>query len=390
MLFRLLALLIFLPLTAFAAGWTDLASISSESPLAACALDATANYLNCGAGNPVIDASGHFGIGTTTTNHLLDVNGNIGIAASGYLNFGATDGSTGYGIRDNGGTIECKNSGGSWSACQGSGVASTNFAAGTVSSPGFYVTTDTNTGFYQAVADTLSITAGGSEVARFDNSAAATGVDYFDFAPGATGSPGVITESAVGSDTDINIAMMPKGAGAVGIGTTAPDTTDGYVLDVNGYMHAVELDATNVYAWTGLVNFGYDADVYSSSGSGSNIPLGIGAVAVNTSGATGTGSFYFFQPQNDLSYAEAYIGAIKPASGSSAPIVLGQATGSSSYQERMRIDTSGQVGIGTDTPLANMDVNGTLKVADGGQTCDDSHKGLIRYNAGTGKLQICH
>ncbi len=43
-------------------------------------------------------------------NHKLDVNGNIGLAASSYINFGATDGNTGYGIRDNAGTLEFKNS----------------------------------------------------------------------------------------------------------------------------------------------------------------------------------------------------------------------------------------------------------------------------------------
>ncbi len=34
----------------------------------------------------------------------------------GHLNFGGTEGDSGYGIRDNGGTIEMKNSGGSWAA----------------------------------------------------------------------------------------------------------------------------------------------------------------------------------------------------------------------------------------------------------------------------------
>lgn len=37
-----------------------------------------------------------------------------------YLNFGAVTGVNGYGIRDNSGTIECKNSGGAWGACVGS------------------------------------------------------------------------------------------------------------------------------------------------------------------------------------------------------------------------------------------------------------------------------
>ncbi len=42
--------------------------------------------------------------------------GNLGIAASGYLNFGTTDGTSGYGFRDNAGTIEFKNSAGAWAA----------------------------------------------------------------------------------------------------------------------------------------------------------------------------------------------------------------------------------------------------------------------------------
>jgi len=58
--------------------------------------------------------TGRVGIGTPGPSHKLDVNGNIGIAAGGYLNFGSTDGSSGYGLKDNGGTIQYKNSGGSW------------------------------------------------------------------------------------------------------------------------------------------------------------------------------------------------------------------------------------------------------------------------------------
>ncbi|MGQ0524425.1 MAG: tail fiber domain-containing protein [Betaproteobacteria bacterium] len=64
---------------------------------------------------------GNLGIGDSTPDHKLDVAGNIGLDASAYINFGDTDGTTGYGIRDNAGTIECKNSGGSWAACAGGG-----------------------------------------------------------------------------------------------------------------------------------------------------------------------------------------------------------------------------------------------------------------------------
>ncbi|WP_435642128.1 tail fiber domain-containing protein [Micavibrio aeruginosavorus] len=55
----------------------------------------------------------------------------IGLAASMYLNWGATRGSTGYGIRDNAGVIECKNSGGAWAPCAGGGGGATPGGADT-------------------------------------------------------------------------------------------------------------------------------------------------------------------------------------------------------------------------------------------------------------------
>lgn len=45
-----------------------------------------------------------------------------------YFNFGTTPGSSGYGIRDNAGTMELKNSGGSWTSI--SGAIQSYFAAG--------------------------------------------------------------------------------------------------------------------------------------------------------------------------------------------------------------------------------------------------------------------
>ena len=52
--------------------------------------------------------------------------------AGSHLNFGATAGTSGYGLRDNGGVIESKNSGGAWSALGsgggGGGAATTNAA----------------------------------------------------------------------------------------------------------------------------------------------------------------------------------------------------------------------------------------------------------------------
>jgi hypothetical protein len=53
-------------------------------------------------------------INTSSTGQIKS--GNLGV--TGYLNFGSTLGSSGYGVWDNGGTLEFKNSGGSWSTLQ--------------------------------------------------------------------------------------------------------------------------------------------------------------------------------------------------------------------------------------------------------------------------------
>ena len=70
-----------------------------------------ANNINVGKNMTV---HGIVGIGRAEQdcNHTLDVNGNIGIKADGYLNFGDTTGTSGYGFRDNNGTIELKNTSG--------------------------------------------------------------------------------------------------------------------------------------------------------------------------------------------------------------------------------------------------------------------------------------
>ena len=91
----------------------------------------TGNYADLGffvaaANTPTealtIAAAGNVGIGDTTPDHLLDIAGNLGLNASSYLNFGDTDGTGGYGLRDNAGTVEYKNSAGAWSVV-GSGMA---------------------------------------------------------------------------------------------------------------------------------------------------------------------------------------------------------------------------------------------------------------------------
>lgn len=56
----------------------------------------------------------------------------------------------------------------------------------------------------------------------------------------------------------------------------------------------------------------------------------------------------------------------------------------------LTINTSNFVGIGTNQPTVKLDVVGTMRVADSGDTCSvAADKGKFRYNTSTGKFQIC-
>ena len=74
-----------------------------------------ADGLVVGGSDLYVSSNGNIGIGTTTPATTLDVYGNLLLdGSSRYLNFGSVVGSSGYGFRDNAGTIEYSNSGGAW------------------------------------------------------------------------------------------------------------------------------------------------------------------------------------------------------------------------------------------------------------------------------------
>lgn len=108
-----------------------------------------------------------------------------------------------------------------WTVAGNDGTTAFSFPQGTVTAPGLYVTGDSNTGFYQSSADKLSVTAGGTEVMRWNTLASA--VNYLSATPAATGNGPIL--AADGSDPNVDLNVNAKGTGAVKMTAQAAGAT---------------------------------------------------------------------------------------------------------------------------------------------------------------------
>jgi len=186
-------------------------------------------------------ANGNVGIGDLTPDHTLDVAGNIGLDAGSYINWGDTDGTTGYGFRDDGGNIEFKNSGGSWTAL-GAGSGSTAWSS--LTDPTDNLTL--NMGAYTSTW-TWNATTGSNNLFNLTDTASNTGTGYLLNLTTATDSTlKPFHVSAAGNE-----AITVLANGNVGIGDTTPDhklDVDGNIgLTEEGYINWGDTDGTDGY-----------------------------------------------------------------------------------------------------------------------------------------------
>lgn len=166
--------------------------------------------------------------------------------------------------------------------------------------------------------------------------------------------------------TNANPALYVSTSGNVGIGTAAP--TDALTINGNNNL---------TFKTQGQINFNgnsFGAYIWSDG-------YGIYNYLRQTTkqfgiGISGAVQHLYFIPDDTSTWrfdyrAESGSGVLKFADNGS---------------ERMRIDASGNVGIGTKTPSATLSVNGPLSLAlntSAPATCDAAHEGLSAYTGGT-------
>jgi hypothetical protein len=158
-----------------------------------------------------------------------------------------------------------------------------------------------------------------------------------------------------------------------GAGSFTPDVVIGTQTGANQYAERLRINSNGFLGIGGnlhinsanisspLTAFSSIGNVYDPAVIGPPLASGV------TSSATGVndGSFatHNLRVYNGASTSQsAYIGAVSTSTGYTPIVVFGRQAGVNSVSESLRIDTNGNVGIGTTAPSAKLEVAGTAKV----------------------------
>ncbi len=219
-----------------------------------------------------------FAVSSTPTFTSL-TSGNVGIGYTGYLNFSTPTGSTGYGLRDNLGTMQYKNSGGSWA----------NMGTGTGSSVWSGLTAPTDNLALSMSAYTTTFTwgsaTGASNLLSLTDTISNTGTGYLlDLTTASSSTLNPLHISAAGTE-----ALTVTKTGNVGIGTTNPGTLlQTYLAGSN----SVENRITNGSGSLRLIQYWDGSSRIYSTGS-NTLQLGTNEttnMTINSSGNLGIGT----------------------------------------------------------------------------------------------------
>ncbi len=388
-----------------------------------------------------LDTNGYLGIGTATPQAQLAVDGSLQLAgADNYLNFSDGVGTSSYGFRDNGGTLQFKNSGGQWvnigSAGSGgalgsmsdvviSGAAYGNMLyndAGTWRNSGLitldainnYVGIGTTTPSY-----TLDVLASTTDyLARIYNTSTGTSSGLYVRVDGSGNllnlnynGDDVMTVS--GAQTTFNNPVSFQSEGDVYMGFDLNFSNDtaaainfqspGYIRTDSAYNN---LDLTLSAANLGSVIVNDKLLIASSTTLDNQMPLyfrelssnGVNYVGLKASSTLG-GDYVWVLPTTQGSYGQAMVqdaaghlawgavGSGTVASGTTGWIPYYAGYGNTlTATSSLYIASSGNIGIGTSTPGYNLAVGGSLMVT--GALYDNAYSagqnGYILQSTGSG------
>lgn len=286
--------------------------------------------------------SGNLTVSGMTVDSLISngtalIGGNVGLPASGYLNFGATLGTSGYGLHDAAGTLQYKNSGGAWANLGGGGASQWTTSGSNI----YYNVSGGNVGINNA-----------GPVYKLD-------VGTIGGSQSATAGAGGLIRNA--SPADSSPYTQPR---IVVYGGTGVDLTNwgylGYGSDANMRI---------VYGRTGANRQLQIGQTSAMDGTGAFTP------SLTVDGTAGNVGISTASPNALLSLGSA-INTIKVAAYDSGGVLYGMGVNSGKLTfganlssangtPQMVLDTSGQLGIGQTTPTARLDVNGGANISGG-------------------------
>jgi hypothetical protein len=347
------------------------------------------SFLTSGISRISVNSAGSVGIGTSSPLSKLHVEDNASVdlilksaggtlgsirpALSGYYSEGTLSGPT------------AAQSGDTLMLLSGSGYGATTYGASPdaailMSASENY--TDAAHGSHIAFETTTSGTTTRAERMRITN---AGRVGIGAVSPGAALDVQTTLNSAAGTDYGVKISPTINGGGTQGYTGLLVDVTQTAVgsgtkrlIDARiGGSSAFSIDSsgnltvsgggtfsglTGITTTGGVTSSAWKGDVYTPTSAAVSLPPATGGapavVSSNIASTNGAAAYFYLNANNAGGVSQGlYIGAVSNAAGQTPTMVIGMRTGATSYAERMRIDTAGNVGIGVTGPTFQLELS---------------------------------